>query len=58
MTKWQLMMAFLNRQPITIRAVEFIVLNSIEHEDGSKSSFNVTGMTRDDTKTVHIKTID
>jgi hypothetical protein len=43
MTKYQLFSAFLGRFPITIKGVLFVVLTAIELEDGSISSFNVTG---------------
>lgn len=60
MTKWQLIQAFLNRTPIIIREVHFRVINSIEHEDGSGRSFNVTGIMENvgETETVYIRTID
>lgn len=53
MTKWQLMNAFLNGQPLTIpgnfparQPVLFTVINKIEREDGSNHSYNVTGQTK------------
>lgn len=64
MTKWQLMMAFLVREPLCyIKSNKEIkhlaIVNAIEYEDGSGHSFNVTGFNLDGKKeTIHIRTID
>lgn len=42
-TKFQLMTAFFNRQRITIKGVDLACIDSIQHEDGSGKSFNITG---------------
>ena len=42
-TKFQLLMAFANRTPLTIKGTAFKCIESIQHEDGSGSSFNVSG---------------
>jgi hypothetical protein len=61
-TKFQLLMAFASRQPLLIGAMQFITIESIEHEDGSCKSFNVTGHVKDSglrgVLTVHVRTID
>lgn len=41
--KSELLKAFADRTPITIRTTDFDFLESLEHEDGSGYSFNVKG---------------
>jgi hypothetical protein len=63
MSKWKLLTAFVSRSSILVEGsnedVEFKFINQIEHEDGSGSSFNVSGIDwKDDKRTVHIRTQD
>ena len=63
MTKWQLMQAFLTRQPCDIRhsrGTAHGVIEIIQHEDGSGSSFNVYYRRWSDNKivTVYVRTVD
>lgn len=60
-TKWQLMSAFINRTQARFECVGGPVMGviaSIQHEDGSGSSFNVEVHTSSDRVTVYVRTID
>jgi len=57
-TKFNLMLAFLNRTPIEIRGVNFDFLNRLEHETGSTHQFLVTGFSGGKMETVYFVTID
>jgi hypothetical protein len=59
MTKHVLLTAFAERRPLKIKGYSFKFLNAIEHEDGSRHSFNVTGMLDNGKKaTVYVRTVD
>ena len=57
-TKYTLIIAFLQRTPITINGHKLDVINKIEHENGSGKSFNVTGMNNGKSITIYVKTVD
>jgi len=59
MTKYQLISALFENKTIVIKDILFLSLISIEREDGSGKSFNVTGYDKHGVKTtVHVYTID
>jgi hypothetical protein len=54
-----LLTAFTERRPLKIRGYSFKFLNAMEHEDGSRHSFNVTGMLDNGKKAaVCVRTVD
>lgn len=55
--KTELFAAFEQGRAITLKGLSFRVINSIEREDGSNQSYNVTGITELGRKvTIHVYT--